>query len=58
MSKIEKSDDQWKAELDPDAYRVLRHEGTERAGTSPLNDEKRRGTLRLRGLRHAALHST
>jgi peptide-methionine (R)-S-oxide reductase len=45
MSKIEKTDEQWKAELAPDAYRVLRHEGTERAGTSPLNDEKRRGTF-------------
>jgi peptide-methionine (R)-S-oxide reductase len=45
MSRIEKTDEQWRAELDPDAYRVLRHEGTERAGTSPLNDEKRRGTF-------------
>jgi peptide-methionine (R)-S-oxide reductase len=45
MSKIEKSDAQWKAELSPEAYRVLRHEGTERAGTSPLNDEKRPGTF-------------
>lgn len=45
MSRIEKTDEQWRAELGPDAYRVLRHEGTERAGTSPLNDEKRRGTF-------------
>jgi peptide-methionine (R)-S-oxide reductase len=42
--RIEKSDDAWRAELGDAAYRVLRHEGTERAGTSPLNDEKRRGT--------------
>jgi peptide-methionine (R)-S-oxide reductase len=49
MSTIEKSDDQWKAELDPEAYRVLRHEGTERAGTSPLNDETRRGTFACAG---------
>ena len=44
MSRIEKTDEQWRAELGPDAYRVLRHEATERAGTSPLNDEKRKGT--------------
>jgi peptide-methionine (R)-S-oxide reductase len=49
MSKIEKTDEQWRAELEPDAYRVLRHEGTERAGTSPLNDEKRRGTFACAG---------
>jgi peptide-methionine (R)-S-oxide reductase len=42
--RIEKTDEQWRAALDDAAYRVLRHEGTERAGTSPLNDEKRRGT--------------
>ena len=45
MSKIEKTDAQWRAELDPEAYQVLRHEGTERAGTSPLNNEHRRGTF-------------
>jgi peptide-methionine (R)-S-oxide reductase len=45
MSRIDKTDEQWRAELSPDAYKVLRHEGTERAGTSPLNDEKRRGTF-------------
>jgi len=44
-TRIEKTDEQWRAELDPAAYQVLRHEGTERAGTSPLNDEHRRGTF-------------
>jgi peptide-methionine (R)-S-oxide reductase len=44
-ARIEKSDAQWRAELSPEAYRVLRHEDTERAGTSPLNDEKRTGTF-------------
>ncbi|MDD3836519.1 MAG: peptide-methionine (R)-S-oxide reductase MsrB [Phenylobacterium sp.] len=38
------SDADWKKRLSPTAYRVLRHEDTERAGTSPLNREKRRGT--------------
>jgi peptide-methionine (R)-S-oxide reductase len=45
MEKVIKSDAEWKAELSPEAYQVLRHEGTERAGTSPLNDEKRVGTF-------------
>jgi peptide-methionine (R)-S-oxide reductase len=45
MEKITKSDAEWKAELSPEAYNVLRHEGTERAGTSPLNEEKRAGTF-------------
>ena len=36
-------DAEWKKRLTPAQYDVLRHEGTERAGTSPLNNEKRRG---------------
>jgi len=43
--RIEKTDAQWRAELSPQAYQVLRHEGTERAGSSPLNDEHRTGTF-------------
>jgi peptide-methionine (R)-S-oxide reductase len=43
--RIEKTDAQWRAELSPQAYQVLRHEGTERAGSSPLNDEHREGTF-------------
>ena len=43
--RIDKPDAQWRAELGPEAYQVLRHEATERAGTSPLNDEHRRGTF-------------
>jgi len=44
-SKIEKSDAEWRSELAPEAYQVLRHEGTERAGTSALNHEHRKGTF-------------
>ncbi|MEO5692006.1 MAG: peptide-methionine (R)-S-oxide reductase MsrB [Usitatibacter sp.] len=42
--KIKLSDEEWKKRLSPDSYSVLRHEGTERAGSSPLNGEKRKGT--------------
>jgi peptide-methionine (R)-S-oxide reductase len=42
--KQELSDDEWRKRLAPEAYQVLRHEGTEYAGTSPLNEEKRSGT--------------
>ena len=38
-----KSDEEWRRELAPEAYHVLRKHGTERAGTSPLNSEKRDG---------------
>ncbi len=41
--KITKTDAQWRAELNPEQYRVLREHGTERAGTSPLNNEKAKG---------------
>lgn len=43
--QIQKSDAEWRATLTPEQYRVLRAHGTERPFTSPLNDEKRRGTF-------------
>jgi peptide-methionine (R)-S-oxide reductase len=49
MSKIEKSDSEWRGLLTPAQYKVLREEGTERAGTSPLNEEKRKGTYLCAG---------
>jgi peptide-methionine (R)-S-oxide reductase len=42
-------DAEWKRRLTPEQYQVLRREGTEHAFTSPLNDEKRRGTFRCAG---------
>ena len=43
---VEKPDEEWRRELSPEAYNVLRAHGTERAGTSPLNDEHRSGMFR------------
>ncbi|HEY4251992.1 MAG TPA: peptide-methionine (R)-S-oxide reductase MsrB [Roseomonas sp.] len=45
----EKTEAEWRAELTPDAYRVLREHGTERPGSSPLNAEKRAGTFLCAG---------
>ena len=41
--RVERSPREWAQALSPDAYRVLREEATERAGSSELNHEKRRG---------------
>jgi peptide-methionine (R)-S-oxide reductase len=43
------SDAEWKKRLSPDAYDVLRHEGTERPGSSPLLNEHRKGTFACAG---------
>jgi peptide-methionine (R)-S-oxide reductase len=46
---VQKSEIEWKSALTPEQYRVLRGHGTERAGTSPLNDEHRPGIFRCAG---------
>ncbi len=46
---VDKPDAEWQRELTPEQYRVLRAHGTERAGTSPLNDEHRAGVFRCAG---------
>jgi peptide-methionine (R)-S-oxide reductase len=43
---VQKSDAEWREQLTPEQYHVTRKHGTERAFTSPLNDEKRDGTFR------------
>ena len=42
---IQKSEEEWRQQLDPLQYSVLRKHSTERAFTSPLNDEKRAGSF-------------
>jgi peptide-methionine (R)-S-oxide reductase len=43
---VSKSDEEWRRELSPEQYRVLRQHGTERAGTSPLDKQHADGTYR------------
>jgi peptide-methionine (R)-S-oxide reductase len=49
--EITKSDQEWRAELSPDQYYVLRDHGTERAGSSPLDKEYGKGTFICAGCR-------
>ena len=47
--EVTRSDDEWRKRLDANQYAVLRHEGTERPFTSPLNDEHRAGLFSCAG---------
>jgi peptide-methionine (R)-S-oxide reductase len=54
---VKLSDDEWRSRLSPEAFEVLRREGTERAFTSPLNDEKRAGLFHCAGCDSALFSS-
>ncbi|HZB33348.1 MAG TPA: peptide-methionine (R)-S-oxide reductase MsrB [Streptosporangiaceae bacterium] len=48
MEKIRKSEDEWRAELTPEEYHVLREAGTERPYTGEYTDAKTIGVYRCR----------
>jgi peptide-methionine (R)-S-oxide reductase len=43
IGKLVLKPEEWRKRLTPEQYAVLREEATERPGSSPLNDEKRKG---------------
>lgn len=45
LKKIDEPDSYWRNLLSPQAFDVLRNDGTERSFTSPLNGEKRAGVF-------------
>ena len=47
--EIEKTDAEWRAQLTPQQYEILRKEGTERPWSSPLLKEHRKGTFACAG---------
>ena len=57
IEKLELSDAEWQARLSEEEYYILRKQGTERPGTSVLNDEKRRGVYHCVGCEQPLFHS-
>ena len=51
------SNQEWKSKLSPESYYILREEGTERAFSSPLNNEKRKGVFYCAGCNLALFSS-
>jgi len=48
-TKVQKTEQEWREELTPEQYEVLRNAGTERAFTGPYWDEKADGMYRCAG---------
>ncbi len=55
--KVVKSEEEWRAQLTPEAYYVTRQQGTERAFTSPLHAEKRAGSFSCVCCGHDLFHA-
>ena len=51
------SKEEWKDKLSPETYYILREEGTERAFSSQLNNEKRKGVFHCAGCNQALFKS-
>ena len=49
IARLELPEAEWRKRLSPEAFAVLRQEGTERPGSSPLNREKRKGQYACAG---------
>ena len=49
---------EWRKRLDAEQFRILREEGTEPAGSSPLLHEKRKGTFVCAGCDHPLFDSS
>lgn len=47
--KVQKSDQEWRAVLSPEQFRVLRKQGTEAPGSSPLNKHREKGVYTCAG---------
>ena len=57
VEPLKLSDAEWKKRLTPAQYDVLRQEGTEYPGSSPLNAEKHKGTFHCAGCELALFSS-
>lgn len=56
--EVSLTDAEWRKRLSPQAYAVLREEATERPHSSPLNNEKRKGTFACVGCGTALFSSS
>ncbi len=49
VEKVRKTEEEWRGELSPEQYRVMREKGTERAFTGEYWDRKEEGVYRCAG---------
>ncbi len=57
MEKIQKTDEEWKLELSPQVFQVLRKHGTERAFSGEYNDNHEQGKYYCAGCGHLLFDS-